>query len=48
MQLVGDRYRWVQDGNFWSSGGVTNGNDLMAAYARANKHWPPVIVELGL
>ncbi|KAF4510758.1 hypothetical protein G6O67_002626 [Ophiocordyceps sinensis] len=49
VRLAGDRYRWVRDGNFWSSGGVTNGNDLMAAYARASsKHWPSSIVELCL
>ncbi|POR36377.1 Isonitrile hydratase [Tolypocladium paradoxum] len=49
IKLVGDKHRWVQDGNFWSSGGVTNGNDLMAAYARASsKHWPEPLVEIGL
>ncbi|KAM4059662.1 DJ-1/PfpI family protein [Hirsutella rhossiliensis] len=49
VRLAGDRYRWVRDGNLWSSGGVTNGNDLMAAYARASsKHWPPSIVEMCL
>ncbi|KJZ77859.1 hypothetical protein HIM_02496 [Hirsutella minnesotensis 3608] len=48
MKLAGDKYRWVRDGNFWSSGGVTNGNDLMAAYARASKHWDQSIVEIGL
>ena len=30
-------------------GGVTNGNDLMAAYARASsKYWARPLVELGL
>ncbi|KND90230.1 Isonitrile hydratase [Tolypocladium ophioglossoides CBS 100239] len=49
IKLVGGKHRWVQDGNFWASGGITNGNDLMAAYARASsKHWPPSIVEIGL
>ncbi|KAH7328396.1 ThiJ/PfpI family protein [Stachybotrys elegans] len=48
IQLVGDNHRWVQDGNFWSSGGITNGNDLMAAYARSSRHWPQSIVEIGL
>ncbi|KAK3986694.1 class I glutamine amidotransferase-like protein [Cladorrhinum sp. PSN332] len=32
---VGDELRWVSDGSFWSCGGVTNGNDLVAAYMRA-------------
>ena len=31
-----------------SVGGVTNGNDLLAAYARSGKHWPLPIVEAGL
>ncbi|KYK55563.1 ThiJ/PfpI family protein [Drechmeria coniospora] len=49
IRLVGNEYRWVQDGNFWSSGGVTNGNDLMAAYARASgKHWPASVAEIGI
>ncbi|KAL3962032.1 hypothetical protein ACCO45_003555 [Purpureocillium lilacinum] len=48
IELVGDEYRWVRDGNFWSSGGVTNGNDLMAAYARASQRWPQPVVEIGL
>jgi hypothetical protein len=30
------------------SGGVTNGNELVAAYARASKHWAKPIVETGL
>ncbi|KAL2685249.1 hypothetical protein Neosp_006346 [[Neocosmospora] mangrovei] len=48
VKLVGEKYRWVQDGNIWSSGGVTNGNDLMAAYARASpKHWPGPVAEMG-
>ncbi|CAG9949064.1 unnamed protein product [Clonostachys rosea f. rosea IK726] len=45
--FVGEKYRWVQDGNFWSSGGITNGNDLVAAYARSSKHFPSAVVELG-
>ncbi|KAF6529418.1 hypothetical protein HZS61_000730 [Fusarium oxysporum f. sp. conglutinans] len=37
-----------RDGNLWSSGGITNGNDLMAAYAQAqNKYWPNSISKLG-
>ncbi|KAF4947706.1 hypothetical protein FGADI_10215 [Fusarium gaditjirri] len=46
--FVGEEYRWIQDGNLWSSGGITNGNDLMAAYAHAqNKYWPNSISKLG-
>ncbi|KAI1872530.1 hypothetical protein JX265_005410 [Neoarthrinium moseri] len=42
----GAELRWVQDGNFWSSGGVTNGNDLAAAYARQkSEFWPRPVVE---
>ncbi|KAJ3473127.1 hypothetical protein NLG97_g10501 [Lecanicillium saksenae] len=48
VKLVGDNYRWVQDGNFWSSGGVTNGNDLVAAYARGTQRWQQPVVEMGL
>ncbi|EFZ00218.1 DUF4066 domain protein [Metarhizium robertsii] len=48
LNLVGDKYRWVQDGNFWSSGGVTNGNELVAAYARASNRWAQPVVEAGL
>lgn len=29
-------------------GGVTNGNDLMAAYARSGKHWARPLAEMGL
>ncbi|KAK7423271.1 hypothetical protein QQX98_001061 [Neonectria punicea] len=47
VQLVGEKYRWIQDGNLWSSGGVTNGNDLMAAYARACRRWAQPIAEMG-
>ncbi|KAJ9157621.1 ThiJ/PfpI family protein [Pleurostoma richardsiae] len=45
--LLGHELRWVQDGNFWSSGGVTNGNDLVAAYARESRHFPSPIAEMG-
>ncbi|KAI0409596.1 class I glutamine amidotransferase-like protein [Xylaria palmicola] len=45
--MRGHELRWIQDGNFWSSGGVTNGNDLVAAYARATpKYFPRALVEL--
>ncbi|KAI1468891.1 class I glutamine amidotransferase-like protein [Daldinia caldariorum] len=48
-ELVGDRYRWVQDGNFWSAGGVTNGNDLVAAYCRATpRHFPRSTAEIAI
>ncbi|KAA6415078.1 MAG: hypothetical protein FRX48_01830 [Lasallia pustulata] len=30
--------RWVRDGHLWSSGGVTNGLDMMAAFMR--ERWP--------
>ncbi|KAI1420618.1 class I glutamine amidotransferase-like protein [Xylaria sp. FL1777] len=44
--MKGHELRWIQDGNFWSSGGVTNGNDLVAAYCRASpKYFPPALVE---
>ncbi|KAI1366596.1 ThiJ/PfpI family protein [Xylaria arbuscula] len=46
-KLVGEKYRWIQDGNFWSSGGITNGNDLVAAYARTSKHFPSAVVEIA-
>ncbi|KAI1395470.1 ThiJ/PfpI family protein [Hypoxylon fuscum] len=46
-KLVGDRYRWNQDGNLWSSGGVTNGNDLVAAYCRGSPHhFPGPLVDI--
>ncbi|KAI1390172.1 ThiJ/PfpI family protein [Hypoxylon trugodes] len=47
-ELVGHKYRWIQDGNFWSGGGVTNGNDLVAAYCRAtSKHFPRPIADIA-
>lgn len=86
IKLVGDKQRWEQDGNLWSSGtcslpfttlqiypawselgclpinhrvqmltecaspgGITNGNELMAAYARGSPHWANKgVVEFGL
>ncbi|OCL03526.1 PfpI endopeptidase-like protein [Glonium stellatum] len=30
--------RWVQDGKIWTSGGITNGQDMVAAYIR--QRWP--------
>ncbi|KAI1804995.1 class I glutamine amidotransferase-like protein [Daldinia bambusicola] len=48
-ELVGDKYRWVQDGNFWSAGGVTNGNDLVAAYCRATpRYFPRPMTEVAI
>ncbi|KAK8088891.1 class I glutamine amidotransferase-like protein [Apiospora hydei] len=46
--LKGTELRWVQDGRLWSSGGVTNGNDLVAAYARQSQHFPGPVVEVAL
>ncbi|KAI9150398.1 Isonitrile hydratase [Paramyrothecium foliicola] len=46
-QFVGEKLRWVQDGNLWTSGGITNGNDLAAAYARSSKHFPRAIADLA-
>ncbi|KAK1780590.1 class I glutamine amidotransferase-like protein [Copromyces sp. CBS 386.78] len=45
---VGEELRWVGDGNLWSGGGVTNGNDLVAAYTRQSRHFPGPVAELGL
>ncbi|ROT40087.1 hypothetical protein SODALDRAFT_377965 [Sodiomyces alkalinus F11] len=89
-EFVGEKYRWYQDGRFWSAGGftpapslfflflflvpfvplplplalldsvslqtsngsgfrcgVTNGNDLIAAYARSGKHFAPALGDLA-
>ncbi|KAK3397954.1 class I glutamine amidotransferase-like protein [Sordaria brevicollis] len=49
VDWVGEELRWVVDGNLWSSGGVTNGNDLVAAYTRqTSRHFPGPVAELGL
>ncbi|KAL1884305.1 hypothetical protein VTK73DRAFT_3289 [Phialemonium thermophilum] len=45
VRLVGEELRWVQDGNFWSSGGITNGNDLVAAYALQSDQFPRPLAE---
>ncbi|KAK1639072.1 ThiJ/PfpI family protein [Colletotrichum phormii] len=47
--FVGDEFRWCRDGNFWSCGGITNGNDLVAAYARSSERrlFPAPIVEIA-
>ncbi|KAJ4290713.1 hypothetical protein N0V88_006461 [Collariella sp. IMI 366227] len=48
VDWVGEKLRWVRDGNLWSSGGITNGNDLVSAYARHSGRFPGPVVELGL
>ena len=48
LKLVGNEYRWVKDGNLWSSGGITNGNDLMIAYARGSGHFPAEVVDFSI
>ncbi|KAK5990887.1 hypothetical protein PT974_09162 [Cladobotryum mycophilum] len=48
VNFVADKHRWVRDGNYWSSGGVTNGNDLIAAYALASGRFPKEVAQLGL
>ncbi|KAK0731210.1 class I glutamine amidotransferase-like protein [Lasiosphaeris hirsuta] len=45
---MGDEFRWIQDGNFWSCGGITNGNDLVAAYVRHSPRFPSPVAEFGL
>ncbi|KAH7014526.1 uncharacterized protein B0I36DRAFT_299457 [Microdochium trichocladiopsis] len=45
-ELIGEKVRWWQDGRFWSSGGITNGNDLVAAYCRQSPHFPNPLVEI--
>lgn len=45
---VGHELRWARDGNFWSSGGVTNGNDAVAAYCRQSGRFAPALVEVCL
>ncbi|KAF3064785.1 hypothetical protein GL218_01907 [Daldinia childiae] len=48
-ELIGHKYRWVQDGNLWSGGGVTNCNDLVAAYCRATpRHFARPTVEMAI
>lgn len=44
-EFVGEKLRWTRDGNFWSGGGVTNGNDLVAAYLRESGRFPEAIAE---
>ncbi|KAK2610444.1 hypothetical protein N8I77_003872 [Diaporthe amygdali] len=45
--FVGEKLRWKWDGNFWSSGGVTNGNDLVAAYCRESGRFPGPVAEFA-
>ncbi|KAL2270880.1 hypothetical protein VTJ83DRAFT_251 [Remersonia thermophila] len=47
-EWVGEELRWVRDGNIWSSGGVTNGNDLVGAYARLSGRIPGPVAEAAL
>ncbi|CAI7625429.1 unnamed protein product [Penicillium discolor] len=37
-----DSVRVARDGNLWTSGGITNGHDLVAGYLR--KHYPAALV----
>ncbi|KAL1841600.1 hypothetical protein VTJ49DRAFT_6910 [Mycothermus thermophilus] len=48
VKWVGEELRWVRDGNVWSSGGITNGNDLVGAYARLSGRIPGPVAETGL
>ncbi|KAF2502879.1 class I glutamine amidotransferase-like protein [Lophium mytilinum] len=36
--------RWARDGGVWTSGGVTNGQDMVAAYIR--QRWPGPLAEV--
>ncbi|KAJ5555091.1 hypothetical protein N7461_003561 [Penicillium sp. DV-2018c] len=38
-----DGVRFVRDGNLWSSGGITNGHDLVAMFLR--EHYPAQLVD---
>ncbi|KAJ4394169.1 hypothetical protein N0V93_003386 [Gnomoniopsis smithogilvyi] len=48
VQWIGCEVRWTRDGNFWSCGGVTNGNDLVSAYVRESGRFAPELVEFCL
>ncbi|KAM0287662.1 hypothetical protein ACHAQH_000191 [Verticillium albo-atrum] len=50
VKFVGEKYRWWNDesGRLWSCGGITNGNDLMAAYARDGKFFTAEVAEIGI
>lgn len=37
-EAIWEDKRWVSDGNLWASAGVTNGQDMVAAYIR--EKWP--------
>lgn len=47
-EWVGHSMRWTRDGHFWSSGGVTAGNDLVAAYCRQSGRFESDLVEVAL
>jgi len=36
--------RWTRDGNVWTSGGITNGQDMVAEYIRVR--WPGPLAEV--
>ncbi|RDL34533.1 PfpI endopeptidase-like protein [Venustampulla echinocandica] len=43
-----DSKRWVQDGNVWTSGGITNGQEMVAAYLRYNFPGPTTEAVLSM
>lgn len=43
-----DERRWTRDGNVWTSGGITNGLDMMAGFMRTYYGDRPQLVELVL
>lgn len=43
--LCDEKSLWLRWG--CGLGGITNGNDLVAAYARSSKHFPSAIAELA-
>ncbi|KAJ5154568.1 ThiJ/PfpI family protein [Penicillium coprophilum] len=45
-KLWDDSVRVVRDGNLWTSGGITNGHDLVIAYLR--EHYPAALVNIIL
>ncbi|KAF4635489.1 hypothetical protein G7Y89_g2596 [Cudoniella acicularis] len=40
--------RWVHDGNIWSSGGITNGQEMVAAYLREKFPGPVTNTVIGM
>ncbi|KAG9238656.1 PfpI endopeptidase-like protein [Amylocarpus encephaloides] len=43
-----DSKRWVHEGTFWSSGGITNGQEMVAAYLRHNYPSPTTEMVLAM